>query len=205
MRRVIERLVEVKIHLRDTDKQLVSNWRKYFRTLSEVEISYGNILDIKATAVVSPTNSFGIMGGGVDLLYRDKFGLDVEALVQKSISSRFHGELPVGSALPIPLHGQNFKYLISAPTTRLPMNIDGTLNAYLAFRAALLIAKNKNFKSIACPGLCVGQMCQEMIARQMLVAYVSVVLERIPKDINHVIKQMNWMLSCSQNSRLKGA
>src|SRR5690242_9267078 len=116
--------------------------------LPEVEISQGDIFDVKATAIVSPANSFGYMTGGIDLVYRDKFGQKVEALVQKNIELHFYGELPIGSALSVPMRGQNYKYLISAPTMRVPMNVDNTLNAYLAFRAALLVAKDKGFESI---------------------------------------------------------
>ena len=35
----------------------------------------------------------------------------------------------------------SIKYLISAPTMRVPMNVSETVNAYLAFRACLIAGK----------------------------------------------------------------
>lgn len=37
--------------------------------------------------------------------------------------------------------GKPIKYLISAPTMRIPMDVDTTPNAYLAFRAVILAGK----------------------------------------------------------------
>lgn len=196
-----------KVYLRDKNEQLVAYWKKYFRPFPEVEVSCGDIFDVKATAIVSPANSFGFMTGGIDLAYRDKFGLKVEALVQKNIDMHYYGELPIGSALSVPMRGQDYKYLISAPTMRMPSNVDNTPNAYFAFRAALLVAKDKQFESILCPGLGTlsGKVCLEMCARQMLIAYLNIVLERSPKLENQVWKQMSWMMRCSQDKRPTGA
>lgn len=195
-----------KVYLRDTNEVLVTYWKKYFKAFPEVEVSQGNIFDMKATAIVSPANSFGNMTGGIDLLYLDKFGKQVEALVKKNIELHFYDELPVGSALSVPMRGQDYEYLICAPTMRVPMIIDSTLNAYLAFRAALLVAKDKDFESIICPGLGTGTggACPEMVARQMFIAYITVVLERTPKLLEHFSKQMGWMLRCSQDKRPVG-
>jgi len=192
-----------KVYLRDVNGHLVSYWQKYFRGLPEVDIAHGTIFGAKADAIVSPANSFGFMDGGIDLIYRNKFGMSVEALVQKNIDLHFYGELPIGQALSIPMRGQDYKFLIVAPTMRLPAKVDSTLNAYHAFRAALLVAKDKGFDSIVCPGLATGsgQACLEMVARQMFVAYVSVVLDKYPRKMEHIARQMQWMLRCSQDKR----
>jgi len=192
-----------KIYLRDTNETLVKHWKQYFKPFPEVEVSQGDIFDVKATAIVSPANSFGYMTGGIDLLYRDKFGEKVEALVKKNIDMHFYGELPVGSALSVPMRGQNYKHLISAPTMRVPMSVDNTLNPYLSFRAALLVAKDKDFESILCPGMGTGSgtACPEMAARQMFIAYITVVLDITPKFGEHIYKQMGWMLRCSQDAK----
>jgi O-acetyl-ADP-ribose deacetylase (regulator of RNase III) len=190
-----------KIYLRDTNENLVFFWKKYFKPFPEVEISLGNIFEIKAEAIVSPANSFGYMDGGIDLLYRDKFGLNVEKLVQKNIDLHYYGELPIGQALSVPMRGQDYKYLIVAPTMRLPMVVDTTLNAYNAFRATLLLAKDKQIESIVCPGLGTGtgQACPEMVARQMFVAYLTIVVDRSFVKPFHLARQMNWMLRCAKD------
>lgn len=195
-----------KVYLRDTNEGLVSQWKKYFHAFPEVEISQGDIFGVKAEAIVSPANSFGFMTGGIDLVYRDKFGLKVEALVQKNIDMHFYGELPIGSALSVPMRGQDYKYLIAAPTMRMPSVIDSTPNPYFAFRAALVLAKEKQFTSILCPGLgtATGNACLEMVARQMFVAYLNIVLDITLKSEEHVFKQMQWMLRCSMDKKPTG-
>jgi len=193
-----------KVFLRDTNENVVFFWKKYFKPFPEVEISSGDIFEIKADAIVSPANSFGMMSGGIDLIYRDKFGLDVEKLVQKNIDLHYYGELPVGQALSVPMKGQDYNYLIVAPTMRLPMSVDNTLHPYAAFRATLLRAKDKEIESLVCPGLGTGAgiACPEMVARQMFIAYINVVLNISPTNYDHLLKQMGWMLRCSQDKRV---
>jgi O-acetyl-ADP-ribose deacetylase (regulator of RNase III) len=188
-----------KVFLRDVSPELVKFWKKYFRCL-DVDISQGDIFDIKADAIVSPANSFGFMDGGIDLAYRNKFGLPIEKLVQKTIKARYYDELPVGQALAIPTRNKDIPNLIVAPTMRIPMVVDNTLNPYYAFRAALLTAKEHSITSLLCPGLGTGagKACPEMVARQMFVAYFNVVLEIGPVKFEHIQKQNAWMLRCSQ-------
>lgn len=204
MRSFVPKRLTPKVYLRDANGELINQWHKYFRSLSEVEISQGNIFDIKAQAIVSPANSFGFMDGGIDLLYRDKFGMDVEKLVQKVIELRYYGELPVGQATSVPMKGQEYSHLIVAPTMHLPMNVDNTLNAYQAFRATLLRAKEVGIESLVCPGLGTGtgKACPELVARQMFVAYSHIILQSRPVEFKHILKQMVWMLRCSQAKKV---
>jgi|SRR6185295_171120 len=190
-----------KIYLRDTNEQVVKFWQKYFRPFPEVEVSCGDIFDIKADAIVSPANSFGDMSGGIDLAYRDRFGSNVEVFLKRVINARFYGELPIGQAVSIKLTKQAYKYMIVAPTMRLPMSIDNTLNPYFAFRAALLQAKDIDAQTLLSPGLgtLTGKACPEMVARQMFVAYLNVVKDINPPQLPYVYKQMGWMLRCSQD------
>ncbi len=163
----------IKIYLRDTNQELVNCWQQAFMHCSNFDISCGNIFDIKATAIVSPANSFGHMGGGIDLAYRNAFGMRVEEDLKRKIIDVHYGELIIGNAEIIRLDDCNYDYMISAPTMRLPMNVSNTNNAYLAFRAALIAAKESQFASIACPGLCTltGRMHPMVCAEQMLVAW----------------------------------
>ena len=73
--------------------------------------------------------------------------------------------------------------MISAPTMRVPANIQGTVNAYLAFRAALIAALKHNAEhehdpilSILSPGMgtAVGEMEPKIAAIQMCFAYKMV-------------------------------
>jgi len=192
-----------KVYLRDGNDELVFYWKQYFHAF-DVDIAQSNILELEADAIVSPANSFGFMDGGIDLQYKNKFGPKVEWLVQKNIELHYYGELAVGQALSVPLVNQPFDYLIVAPTMRIPMVVNSTINPYLAFRAALLQSKHLGLKSIACPGLGTGtgKACPEMAARQMFVAYANVVLQRSPVKAEDLAKQMGWMLRCSQDKKV---
>lgn len=182
----------MRIYLRDTNKELVDEWRKAFRGIGDFHISQGNIFDLPdidaaATggAIVSPANSFGFMDGGIDLRYSEHFGWDLEARLQDRIKYEFHGELPVGQATTVPTHDKKIPWLISAPTMRVPLYVSNTPNAYLAFRAALREAKNQCFGSIICPGLGtgVGLLGYENCARQMYYAYNQAMDPKFPKSI----------------------
>jgi O-acetyl-ADP-ribose deacetylase (regulator of RNase III) len=124
------------------------------------------------------------MDGGIDLVYSQHFGWELQRNLQRVIRDDYDGELPAGQAAIIATGNQRIPFLVSAPTMRLPMNVADTLNAYLAFRAVLraVVAWNRGqptpIRSVLCPGLgtAVGKMPPRRCARQMLAAYRSVVL-----------------------------
>src|SRR5438874_561559 len=109
-----------------------------------VEAIAGDYFQRPADAIVSPANSFGIMDGGLDLAIRDELGFSVERKLQEVIVEQHHGELPVGCAEIIETDDSRWKYMIAAPTMRVPEPIPFTINAYLAFRAILVAIENFN-------------------------------------------------------------
>ena len=108
----------MKLHLVDTNTQLVRCWEKAFSQHPEVEIIGGDILDMAHTAIVSPANSFGFMDGGIDLTYSNFFGLDVQEKVFRAVSLRPEGLLPVGASLLVRTGHQKIPYI--HPKTLLP-------------------------------------------------------------------------------------
>jgi O-acetyl-ADP-ribose deacetylase (regulator of RNase III) len=155
----------------------VQAWTETFADLDGVEVHDGDLFAIDADAMVSPANSFGIMDGGLDLAIRDQLGFEVEKRVQRAIVEQHHGELPVGAAVVVPTDHPRWPYLISAPTMRVPEPAGQTLNAYLAFRAALLAATRvPEIRSIVCPGLAtgIGGMDPRRCAVQMRMAWKQV-------------------------------
>src|SRR5262249_35106644 len=133
-----------------------------------------------ADALVSPANSFGIMDGGLDLAIRDQLGFSVEKKVQEVIDTNHHGELPVGCAEIVETGDPRWRYLIAAPTMRIPEPIPFTINAYLAFRAILVAVDNYNkglgkqeIDSLVCCGLGtgIGKVPANQCAAQMRAAY----------------------------------
>ena len=171
----------MKLHLRDINSELTAAWRVMFADLiagSQVEVSYGDILDAEpADGLVSPANSFGFMDGGIDAVYLLRFGFAFQDRVRAVIEREHAGELPVGSAVLVETGDPKFPNLVVAPTMRVPGDVGGTVNAYLAMRAALAMSDRVGLRSLLCPGLgtAVGQMDPTIAARQMRLAWDNIV------------------------------
>ena len=172
-----------KIFLRDINAEVVAAWEELFAGVEGVEISQGDIFGLTADALVSPANSFGYMDGGIDGVYSMHFGWDLSARLRDVLRRDWDGELPVGCAVIVETQDPRIPYLVSAPTMRVPMNVSNTVNAYLAFRAALIAVRNHNranpgsVGSLLCPGLATFYGCMDprRSALQMLLAYRLVV------------------------------
>lgn len=165
----------MKLLLRDLNPALVDAWHDEFDGDPDVSISKGDIFDLSADAIISPANSFGFMDGGIDLVYSEHFGWDLEDRLRALLAERFDGELPVGNAAVVRTGSAAIPWLISAPTMRVPMDVSRTANAFLAFRAALRAARQHNveasdpIQSILTPGLgsAIGKMAPHICAGQM--------------------------------------
>jgi O-acetyl-ADP-ribose deacetylase (regulator of RNase III) len=190
---------------------MVDAWRLHFRNVENVEVGYGDIFEAPATAIVSPANSFGFMNGGIDLAYSKRFGWGLQDRLQRHLHLHHDGELPVGQAalIPIEKEGESYKYLISAPTMRVPTDISGTVNAYLAMRAVLRLVQSYNLNaifeaktesiraenhikpdlidSVICPGLGtnIGRLPYGTAAYQMREAY-RIVMENQPLSFQDI-------------------
>jgi len=181
-----EEKMNIQIFLRDKNIDLVNAWKKEFDGCKNVEVSCGDIFDLEADAIISPANSFGFMGGGIDLVYSKYFGRELEKALQEKIRSDFHGELPVGLAAIVKTKNDKIKFLVSCPTMRVPEEISTTVNAYLSFRAGLIEVEKFNrendqkIKSILCPGLGTlsGRIPVSNCAKQMRYAYDLIVCHR---------------------------
>jgi len=176
----------MKILIVDIDEAIVDAARRELGALEGFEVRQGSILDAGCDAVVSPANSFGFMDGGIDLVYSERFGWDLQRALQQRIMDRHHGELLVGEADIVETEDASIPYLIAAPTMRVPSNIEETTNAYLAMRAVLLLVKHGSLddgrrirdavKTVAMPGLGtgIGRMPPKKCARQMRQAWEDV-------------------------------
>jgi O-acetyl-ADP-ribose deacetylase (regulator of RNase III) len=166
---------------------MVEWWASYFKACADVQVSRGDIFEDSADAIISPANSFGFMDGGIDLVYLRRFGHELQERLQALLLAQHDGELPVGQAVVIETGDQAIPFLISAPTMRVPMDVSDTVNAYLAFRAAIRAVRRHNamaqspIRSVLSPGLCtaVGRMPFERCARQMHAAYVICALGQV--------------------------
>ena len=150
-------------YLIDRSQELAREWQEQFVKCPAIEVLSGDYFQKSADAIVSPANSFGIMDGGLDLAIRNELGFAIEQKVQEVIVQKYHGELPVGCAEIVDTNDMRWKYLIDAPTMRIPQPIRFTINTYLAFRAILVAIENFNqahgvaaINSCICPGLGTG-------------------------------------------------
>lgn len=160
------------------NQELADAWKQYFQFESDVEVAEGDILSMEWDALVAPGNSFGFMDGGIDLLISEKYGWSIQTELKKRINDSDIQELLVGQAKLLPI-SDSPKYIIYSPSMRIPTShlIAEGVNAYLAMKAALIIAVKHNIEVLAIPGLCTGTggMKPEVAAKQMFEAYDEII------------------------------
>lgn len=172
----------LRVSLGDLNAQVADRLHYHFNDVPAVEVVHGSLLDLDADALVSPANSFGDMGGGIDKAIDDFHQGEAQRRVQAAIAEQFFGELPVGAGLVVELQVRRFPFVVAAPTMRIPGSVVGSINAYLSMRAALVAvlrhnrAQSQQIRSLAIPGLGtgVGGMDPGEAAEQMRAAYDSI-------------------------------
>lgn len=184
------------IHLRDTNPEVVKAWTHFFARNAKVEISEGDVFELEVSALVSPANSFGIMDEGLGSAFNKRTNGALESRVRKLIQDKYAGELPVGLAEVMTSGLETPKFVIVAPTLRVPIRMtNANVNTYLATRAALraiaaFIRKEReenngnaaSIESVAFVGMGTGSAkCAPAVAAfQMYEAYCQVVLGQEP-------------------------
>lgn len=169
----------MKIIFCDLNANIIKSWEKYFKKDPNIKIYHGSIFDLECNAYTSPANSFGFMDGGIDYQISKYFGWHVQERLQEIIKRKYHGELLVGCAEIVKTNHEKIPYVISAPTMRVPMVLQNSVNIYLATRAVLILIKygkfsdnipiKKKVKSVAFPGMGtgVGRVPYDTCAKQM--------------------------------------
>lgn len=169
------------------DEELARAWQAHCGDLPGVSVHRGSIFEVTCDAVVSPANSYGVMDGGIDALYVDRFGREVQDRVRHAILTRRHGELLIGEAEIVETGASQSPYLIAAPTMRVPMVLgEQSVNPYLASRAVFRLVRHAVFADgplqgrpiaatvgrVAFPGMGtgVGRVPPDICARQMRAA-----------------------------------
>jgi O-acetyl-ADP-ribose deacetylase (regulator of RNase III) len=184
----------MKIILSAVDPGLAKAWQEFCGDLDFVSVDTGSILEVNCDAVVSPANSFGFMDGGIDGVYLDHFGSELQVRVRRQIYEHHHGELIVGAADIVETGDKSIPFLIVAPTMRVPMNLHDSVNPYLAARAIFLLIATRTFstgehaglkvsdkvRTVAIPGLGtgVGKVGYNTCARQVRAAIDDVLLNQ---------------------------
>ena len=130
----------------------------------DIRVMQGSILDADTQVIVNAANSHGLMGGGVAGIIRREAGFQVEEEARKQ------APIPVGMAVLTSGGRTKFRGIIHAPTMPEPaMRIPPT-NVGAATRAALVLADEQGFQSLALPGLGtgVGKVAPQEAAREMM-------------------------------------
>src|ERR1051325_9655713 len=140
-----------------------------------ITVIHGSLLDADVEAIVNAANSLGFMGGGVAGVIKRAAGQVVED------EARGQGSMPVGRATLTSGGATRFKAIIHAPTMSAPgMRIPAS-HVGLATRAALSLADERGFVSVAIPGMGtgVGGVAPADAAREMISAIRSFSADRL--------------------------
>lgn len=187
------------IQLVDISKEMTDSWRRHFHDC-DVTIFNGDLFSLKTDCVVSPSNSFGFMDGGVDRIIMRRFGPQLQERIKRKISLLPTGELLVGDSVILDTRDNEIPYCIFAPTMRVPSDIRNTVNGYLSAKAIFSCIANQccEIKAITIPGLGtgVGRLSFDSCAVQMRAAYDEIILL---KKID-----LSWRSVMETNSRLLG-
>lgn len=175
----------LRVSLGDRSARVADRLHYRFHDVAAVEVIHGDLLDLDADAIVSPANSFGDMGGGIDKAIDDFHAGEAQRRLRQAIAESCFGELTVGTALVVELPARRFPFVVAAPTMRIPGSIEGSINAYLSMRAALVAVLRHNsdtgrkrpIRSLAVPGLGtgVGGLDADDASEQMRAAYDGIV------------------------------
>lgn len=115
-----------------------------------IHVAMGDLTQLTVDAIVNPSNSLGIMQGGVAAAIREAGGPSIEK------EARASAPIAVGAAV-VTTAGDLFaKAVIHVPTMEEPGMKIGVENVRRATRAALLAAARNNHSVIAFPAIGTG-------------------------------------------------
>lgn len=196
----------MKIQLVDRSEKMIEAWTKEFSGCDDVSIHLDDFFSVEAQCIVSPANSFGFMGGGLDGVISRRLGKQTQINVQKYIKNTLIGELLVGQAIMVETGDKDFPFCLSAPTMRVSLNINNTPNIYLASKAIFAtlltypLLKSVNISGL---GTGVGGVSPEHCAEQMRLAYDEVWLRKMthPQSLTQSIIKHNIICNGSPNEK----
>lgn len=153
----------MRLILVDPSKEACDVMKWQFRSHAEVQVVCGRFESLPTfDCIVTAANSFGLMDAGIDRAVVKYFGEVVMQAVQKRILEDYLGEQPVGTCILIPTNHARHPFVAHSPTMRIPQNISGTDNVYLAMWATLTTIHRHNrtelhkIEVLACPALGTG-------------------------------------------------
>ncbi len=173
-----------------------------FRDCQVKVVGQDPLVAAEGRAIACPTDSFGMMSGGMDQRIRKACasqGFDLAGFTQMAVVRMFDGEIPVGSGFVV-MTGPPTKYshVVVAPVMRTPQAVKRTVNAYLAMRAVLLSVRAWNQSNeehqvteLVLPPLMTaqGRMPLHRVAEQMRSAWDAVYFPRPDRSFTTVVSE----------------
>lgn len=115
-----------------------------------IHVAVGDLTQLTVDAIVNPSNSLGIMHGGVSHSIAEAGGPEIEA------EAKALAPIAVGAAVVTTAGDLYAKAVIHVPTVEEPGGKVGVENVRRATRAALLAAARLNHSTIAFPAIGTG-------------------------------------------------
>lgn len=143
------------IYLCDQNEQYVNELQRIRPCygIYNMAVITGNIFDLRADAIVVPTNTFGFMTSNFELSCINLFGISIQNELHKKIKKTNMQELLVGQSICIKTNNYKLKNCIFSPIIRIPNILTDVYPIYLATKSAVLCAIENNFETVAIPGI----------------------------------------------------
>jgi O-acetyl-ADP-ribose deacetylase (regulator of RNase III) len=163
-----------------------------------VTLILGDITEFKGDAIVNPANKYLVMGGGVAGAIKKKGGVGIEREARK------YAPIEIGEAVVTSAGRLKCKAIIHAPTVDSPGERSTRDYVYKATLAALRVARERGFKSIAFPlmGAGIGGLSPEesidAMSRAFLEAgegvelYIYVTKQEVLEAISSHMLRSGW-------------
>jgi O-acetyl-ADP-ribose deacetylase (regulator of RNase III) len=163
-----------------------------------VTLVLGDITEFTGDAIVNPANKYLVMGGGVAGAIKKRGGVGIEHEARK------YAPIEIGEAVVTSAGRLKCKAVIHAPTVDSPGGRSTRDYVYKATLAALRVARERGFKSIAFPlmGAGVGGLSPEesidamsgafLEAGEGVELYVYVTKQEVLKAISSHMLRSGW-------------
>ena len=138
------------IYLCDQNEQYVNELQRIRPCygIYNMAVITGNIFDLRADAIVVPTNTFGFMTSNFELSCINLFGISIQNELHKKIKKTNMQELLVGQSICIKTNNYKLKNCIFSPIIRIPNILTDVYPIYLATKSAVLCAIENNFEEL---------------------------------------------------------
>lgn len=126
-------MAENKIILFDINPNMCEAWSKEFAECEDVEIKNIDFQELECNQVVAAGNSYGWMTGGLDLVIRNYYGIELQDIIQGVIINHYNGFLPVGDSFRVETDDEKKPYVIYTPTMPFPPYQTDALEVFVSF------------------------------------------------------------------------